>query len=223
MATAASSSAQPTTWPLLALERFAISRTTVRVVVLAVVTSLAFGYRAVALSTYGFSEDEVNKVRAIEQYRHGHFGANAEHPMLMKLAAGLQAASPFYSLFRNGVGERVAAAGKTFPEEAYDYGVREAVEAIARTTGPPAFVVSDAPGVVAYYLKAAGRTDLQVRSLSGQGIPYGRQPSWVIVQDNHATFENHDVVAQLRRQSVPWREFRADDALTAEVFRISER
>jgi hypothetical protein len=139
------------------------------------------------------------------------------------LVAGLQSASPFYSLFRNAVGERVAAAGKTFPEEAYDYGVREAVEAIARTTGPSAFVVSDAPAVVAYYLKAAGRTDLQARSLSGQGIPYGRQPSWVIVQDNHATFENHDVVEQLRRRSVPWREFRADDALTAEVFRISER
>src|SRR5262249_15267121 len=31
-------------------------------------------------------DDEINKVRAIEQYRGGHFAANAEHPMLMKLA-----------------------------------------------------------------------------------------------------------------------------------------
>src|SRR6267142_2694025 len=82
MATAAFPSTQPTTWPLPSLERFAISRAKARVVALAVVTSLAFGYRAVALSTYGFSEDEVNKVRAIEQYRRGDFGANAEHPML---------------------------------------------------------------------------------------------------------------------------------------------
>src|SRR6202158_514621 len=61
MAAAVFPSTHPTTWPLLSLER-------------------------VALSTYGLSEDEINKVRAIEQYRHGHFGANAEHPMLMKLA-----------------------------------------------------------------------------------------------------------------------------------------
>ena len=139
------------------------------------------------------------------------------------LAIGLHSASPFYSLFRNAVGERVAAAGETFPEETYDYGVREAVAAIAGTAGPSDFVVSDAPAVVAYYLKTHGRTDLQVRSLSGRGIPYGPQPSWVIVQDDHATFENHDVVEQLRRQSVPWREFRAGDALAAQVFRISGR
>jgi hypothetical protein len=544
MTTAAFPSTQPTTWPLLSLERFAISRAKLRVVALAAVTTLAFGYRAVALSRYGLSEDEVNKVRAIEQYRHGHFGANAEHPMLMKLAMwgsveltgawnrvapngqtiaiesairlpnvlagtlttialfglaellfgtavavvasllwaldvnaiainrigkedtfllfffvlamwcyerakrqgatdpigaqrwygrsgasfglmlaskymphylgiyalfnaisdrhpganrphkgryygamlvtfvaanlavlmpetwrycvqyvqgtnlvhhgylyagrlyvtnipisplgvpatfylrllatkvplavlgatvaglielvrrrhdrgfvllrvwlvfvlipyslmaakfmryalpllvaidlvaavglvagigwllrkqwlsrvtrvtvslvagvgsiavlalGLQSASPFYSLFRNAVGERIAAAGETFPEEAYDHGVREAVAAIAEDAEPSASIVSDAPAVVAYYLSADGRTDLQVRSLSGQGIPYGRQPSWVIVQDDHATFENHDVVEQLRRQSVPWREFHAGDALTAQVFRISGR
>jgi hypothetical protein len=142
---------------------------------------------------------------------------------VVALGAGLQSAHPFYSVFRNAVGERIAAAGETFPEEAYDYGVREAVAAIAETAEPSGFLVSDAPAVVAYYLNAAGRTDLQVRSLSGQGIPYGRQPSWVIVQDDHATFENHDVVAQLRRQSVPWREFRAGDALTAQVFRLSGR
>jgi hypothetical protein len=550
MTTAVFPATQPTTWPLLSLQRLAISRARVRVVALAVVTSLAFGYRAVALSTYGLSEDEVNKVRAIEQYRHGHFGANAEHPMLMKLAMwgsveltgvwnhvaptgqtiaiesairlpnvlagtlttlvlfglaellfgtgvavvasllwaldvnaiainrigkedsfllfffllamwcyerakrqgatdpigaqrwygrsgasfglmlaskymphylgiyaffnaisdrhpganrpdkvryygamfatfvaanaavlmpetwqyciqyvqgtnlvhhgylyagqlyvtnipisplgvpatfylrllttkvplavlgataaglielirrrhdrgfvllrvwlvfvlvpyslmaakfmryalpmfvaidlvaavglvagigwllrkrwlarvtrvtvslvagvgsiavlafGLQSASPFYSVFRNAIGERIAAAGETFPEEAYDYGVREAVATIvedAETTEDAATsgsIVSDAPAVVAYYLNAAGRTDLEARSLSGEGIPNSRRASWVIVQDDHATFENHDVVEQLRRQSVPWREFRAGDALTAQVFRIPGR
>jgi hypothetical protein len=142
---------------------------------------------------------------------------------IVALAFGLQSASPFYSVFRNAVGERIAAAGATFPEEAYDYGVREAVAAIAANAEPAAFVVSDAPAVVAYYLTAAGRTDLHVQSLSGQGIPYVRQPSWVIVQDDHATFENHDVVEQLRRQSEPWREFRAGDALTAQVFRLTGR
>ena len=97
---------QPTTWPLLSLERFAISRARVRVIALAVVTSLAFGYRAVSLSTYGLSDDEVNKVRAIEQYRHGHFGANAEHPMLMKLAM-------WGSVELTGVWNQLAPTGQT--------------------------------------------------------------------------------------------------------------
>jgi hypothetical protein len=134
-----------------------------------------------------------------------------------------QSASPYYSLFRNAVGEHFASAGEVFPEETYDYGIREAVAAIVEAAEPAAAVVSDAPGVVTHYLKASGRTDLQVRSLSAQGIPYDGQPSWVIVQDEHMTFENHDVVAQLRQQAGPWREFYASDALAAQVFRIPGR
>src|SRR5258708_1380664 len=53
---------------------------------LAVVLAAAALPRTAHLATYGFSEDEMNKVHAVEQYRHGRFGANAEHPMLMKLA-----------------------------------------------------------------------------------------------------------------------------------------
>jgi len=134
-----------------------------------------------------------------------------------------QSAAPFYSLFRNGFGERVAAAGKTFPEETYDYGVREAVDAIVEAAGPSAAVVSDAPGVVAHYLKNSGRTDLRSQSLSAQGIPSSAQPSWVIVQDEHMTFENADLVAELRSRSVPWREFYSGDALAVQVFRIPGR
>src|SRR6202049_3088792 len=110
MATAVFPSTHPTTWPQLSLERFAISRARIRVIALAVVTSRAFGYRAVALSRYGLSEDEVNKVRAIEQYRHGHVGANAEHPMLMKVAM-------WGSVELAGVWNHVAPAGETIPIE----------------------------------------------------------------------------------------------------------
>src|SRR5206468_3802991 len=49
-------------------------------------TVLALMFRVEALATYGLSEDELNKVHAIAEYRAGHFAANAEHPMLMKLA-----------------------------------------------------------------------------------------------------------------------------------------
>lgn len=44
-----------------------------------------FGFRAYRLGAEGLSEDELNKVRAVEQYRaHGLTSANGEHPLLMK-------------------------------------------------------------------------------------------------------------------------------------------
>src|SRR3982751_3160193 len=42
--------------------------------------------RLPALATFGFSDDESAKLQAVAAYRHGDFAANAEHPMLMKLA-----------------------------------------------------------------------------------------------------------------------------------------
>src|SRR5690242_3521074 len=53
----------------------------------------ALSLRAYGLDTYGFSEDEVAKLRAIEAYRRGDFTPNAEHPMLMKLAMWASLAS----------------------------------------------------------------------------------------------------------------------------------
>jgi 4-amino-4-deoxy-L-arabinose transferase and related glycosyltransferases of PMT family len=50
-----------------------------------------FGFRLTGLSAEGLSEDELNKLNAVADYRaHGLTGANGEHPMLMK---ALQAAS----------------------------------------------------------------------------------------------------------------------------------
>jgi hypothetical protein len=41
------------------------------------------------LSAEGLSEDELNKLNAVADYRaHGLTGANGEHPMLMKGVAG---------------------------------------------------------------------------------------------------------------------------------------
>ena len=132
-----------------------------------------------------------------------------------------RSASPLYSIYQNAVGERLAPAGATFPEDAYDYGVREAVDTIAHAAEPGAVIISDAPDVVAYYIDASGRRDLSPRALSSAGIPTQGRPSWVIVQAEHLTFENRDVIAQLRRQLVPWRRYYAGDALSAEVFRMS--
>jgi 4-amino-4-deoxy-L-arabinose transferase-like glycosyltransferase len=60
------------------------SRTLV-VAALALIIMLGFGFRAAHPGAEGLSEDELNKLRAVEDYRaHGLTAANGEHPMLMK-------------------------------------------------------------------------------------------------------------------------------------------
>jgi hypothetical protein len=49
----------------------------------------AFGFRVTGLNAEGLSEDELNKLNAVADYRaHGLTGANGEHPMLMKALQG---------------------------------------------------------------------------------------------------------------------------------------
>jgi len=58
---------------------------------LAVLVLVGFGFRASRLSAEGLSEDELNKLQAVADYReHGLTSANGEHPLLMK---GLQTGS----------------------------------------------------------------------------------------------------------------------------------
>ena len=52
---------------------------------LIVLVIAGFGFRVTGLSADGLSEDELNKLNAVADYRaHGLTGANGEHPMLMK-------------------------------------------------------------------------------------------------------------------------------------------
>jgi Dolichyl-phosphate-mannose-protein mannosyltransferase len=139
------------------------------------------------------------------------------------LAASQREAAPFYSVFQNAIGARLEAAGSVFPEETYDYGVREAVAAIAAAARPSAAIVSDADAGVAHYLRSGGRPDIAVRRLSGDGLPAAAAETWVIVQDEHSTFENRLLVQQLRARERPWAQFHAAGALAAQVFRLSGR
>ena len=66
------------------------SRTLV-ITALVVLIVAGFGFRVTGLSAEGLSEDELNKLNAVADYRaNGLTGANGEHPMLMK---SLQAAT----------------------------------------------------------------------------------------------------------------------------------
>lgn len=72
--------------PELFVDRSArsLSRTLI-VAALTLIILVGFGFRVVNLGAEGLSEDELNKLNAVEDYRaHGLTSINGEHPMLMK-------------------------------------------------------------------------------------------------------------------------------------------
>jgi hypothetical protein len=64
----------------------AISRAQLRGIALVVMLAPAALTHTEHLAACSFSQDEMNEVHAVEKYRHGRFGANAEHPRLMNRA-----------------------------------------------------------------------------------------------------------------------------------------
>jgi 4-amino-4-deoxy-L-arabinose transferase-like glycosyltransferase len=148
----------------------------------------------------------------------GLMGAAALTLVFASLFPVQLAIAPFFSLQQNSVGRLLGTPATAFPEETYDYGVREAVAAIAREARPGAVIASDASAVVSYYLAASGRTDLVSQSLSAEGLPAGPVERWVLVQDAHIYFENQAIVEQLRASVTPWRELRMRDALAVQIF-----
>jgi hypothetical protein len=131
------------------------------------------------------------------------------------------AAAPHYGLAQNIFGASFAARGALFPDdELYDAGVREAVAAIAQAAAPRAVVCSDAATVVAEYLARDGRPDVTSCSISHDGLPMAAADTWVLAQPGHVYFENAAVLAQLRRQSMPWLTVTIGDVTAADVFHV---
>ena len=80
-------------------------------VALAVLVLAGFGFRVTGLSVEGLSEDELNKLVAVADYRaNGLTGANGEHPMLMKAlqAASIIAAEKWNSSFATDPANQIA-------------------------------------------------------------------------------------------------------------------
>src|SRR5205085_3868952 len=73
--------------------RVVLSRTSLFVLVGELVLA-GLAFRVARIGAQGFSEDELNKLQAVEDYRaHGLTSANGEHPMLMKALLTLSLAS----------------------------------------------------------------------------------------------------------------------------------
>jgi len=84
-------------------------RADVIIAALVVLILAGFGFRATGLSAEGLSEDELNKLNTVADYRaNGLTGANGEHPMLMKAlqAGSIIAAEKWNSLV--GPAEQIA-------------------------------------------------------------------------------------------------------------------
>ncbi|HEV7473461.1 MAG TPA: glycosyltransferase family 39 protein [Pyrinomonadaceae bacterium] len=76
-------------------------RRNLAVALLALLVVIGFGFRVSHLGTEGLSEDELNKLQAVADYReHGLTSANGEHPLLMKalLTVSLVAADKWNSI-----------------------------------------------------------------------------------------------------------------------------
>ena len=108
------------------------------------------------------------------------------------------ASAPHYGLYSNVLGERYTA--YFFPhDEFYDDGVREAIQSVCRRAPQNAVVVSETPGLLAYYTAIFGRPDLQSRVLSDPKFtPSAQAPTFVILQRGRTYFENQQEMKQVK-------------------------
>jgi hypothetical protein len=130
-------------------------------------------------------------------------------------------AAPFYGIYQNALGVRLAPPGMLFPNcTFYDAGVREAAAFIAARASQGAVVVSDAPIVTDEYLTQANREDIESRSLSLRGIPNNFAEIWVIVQEGRFYLENEMTIEHLRAWYTPVWEFHVRNVRVVQVFRL---
>jgi len=139
------------------------------------------------------------------------------------LFAGELKASPFFSMHRTTLARWLDADGRRFAESSYDFGVREAVSRVVASARPGAAILSDVPQVVEFYLSRSPRTDLQVKSLSGNGVFSRTTEQWILVQESHVYFETEEPIALLRLRHRPIAEFKMDDVTVLQLFRVAPK
>jgi len=110
------------------------------------------------------------------------------------------ASAPHYSLFTNVLGRGYTA--YFFPhDEFYDDGLREAIGFVSKHAPQQASIVTETPGVVAYYIEKFGRTDLKSQVLSdSQFTVSDKQPAYFILQRGRTYFENQNKMKEVRER-----------------------
>ncbi|HTI38354.1 MAG TPA: phospholipid carrier-dependent glycosyltransferase [Vicinamibacterales bacterium] len=105
------------------------------------------------------------------------------------------ATRPYFSLSANALGQLWAPPGVLCPDDEFnDAAIREAVMTVAAKAGVGAAIASDASTVVSTYLARAGRSDIESRSLSRDGLPTPLCETWIIDGEGHRYFENEEML-----------------------------
>ena len=107
------------------------------------------------------------------------------------------ASAPHYALYSNVIGQRYTA--HFFPhDEFYDDGLSDAIRFVCASAPANATIVSEAPGVVGYYIGKFNRPDLQSKVLSDPNFSVPNQGNvYFIMQRGRTYFENREKMKQV--------------------------
>jgi len=114
-------------------------------------------------------------------------------------------AAPHFRLYTNALGGGAANQGYYFPhDEFYDASVRDVMFEIARRAKPGAKVVSETPGLAAYYAQRANRPDLVCVLLSDpNALKQLNEGDFIIDAPGRRYFSNELVTSALKQSSTP--------------------
>ncbi|MGI9067014.1 MAG: glycosyltransferase family 39 protein [Pyrinomonadaceae bacterium] len=114
-------------------------------------------------------------------------------------------AAPHFRLYTNALGGGNANQGYYFPhDEFYDASVRDVMLEIAKRAKPGAKVVSETPGLAAYYAQRANRPDLVCVLLSDpNALKQLNEGDFIIDAPGRRYFSNELVTSALRQSSTP--------------------
>jgi hypothetical protein len=124
--------------------------------------------------------------------------------VLIFSAVASASVSPNFRLYTNALGGGWNRSGDYFPhDEFYDGATRDVVAIIAQKAAPGALVLTETPGLYAYYLRLAGRTDVEFASLSDPvSVARVRTGDLIVIARGRRYFSNERVTAILDRSGI---------------------
>ncbi len=142
---------------------------------------------------------------------------------LIVIAGSLMAVSqakPHFRLYTNAFGGGQDWFGYYFPhDEFYDASVRDVMFEIAKRAKPNTQVVSETPGLAAFYAQRAGRTDLTSIHLSDPAaLKNVREGDFVVIARGRHYFDNDAVTRAVTESSAPAIQFSLGPTPSAAVY-----
>jgi 4-amino-4-deoxy-L-arabinose transferase-like glycosyltransferase len=132
---------------------------------------------------------------------------------------------PHYRLYTNVLGGGWEKAGSYFPhDEFYDASARQAAAEIAARARTGARVASETPGLIDYYARLAGRSDLVSLSLSDhEAMRQFTAGDFVINARGRRYFSNEELVRSLQQSSEPALNLSLGRVPSVSIYELDER